>query len=170
MSRPCDVTLASVAERMFEGLAFMISMPQADGDPPSIPSPVSVRVAFDGPLSGTLVLTAAEDMLPALARNMLGLDGTSQPSLEDQMDALKELVNVICGNLLPALTGTEAVFDVHSPELLGPDAAPCPGGGPPLAARASLTLDEGQAELALYVPEGPEDPKRNPNVETLNPK
>jgi hypothetical protein len=151
MTRPFDETLASVAERMFEGLAFMLPMPEADADGTPVPSPIAVRVAFDGPFAGTLVLVASEAMLPALARNMLGFDEGAEPPREKQMDALKELINVICGNLLPAIAGPAAVFDVRAPEVIGPDAALGPDGGPPLAATVRLTLDEGKAELSLYM-------------------
>ena len=54
-----------------------------------------------------------------LTENMLGLDeGEAEISSDDQADALKETINVICGNLLPAIAGKDAVFDIQPPEIL----------------------------------------------------
>jgi hypothetical protein len=87
------------------------------------------------------VLTVDEAMMPALAANMLGVDEPPPPPA-DQRDALGELANVLCGNLLPEIAGTEHVF------LL---AAPAPGDerGTPTAA-VTVPLDLGTARASLF--------------------
>ena len=148
MNNWLDDTLARVAERMFASMASMIPLPKELAWRTKIASPVSVSVGFDGPLSGTLVLTVPAEMLPALARNLLELD--DDPTLEKQLDALKELGHVICGNLLPLLAGPMAVFRVHAPKLLDEGSAPGAVGAPAFTARTRIVLDEGEAELTLY--------------------
>jgi CheY-specific phosphatase CheX len=114
------------------------------------PGPLPMRaaaIAFDGPFSGELVVRASAELLPHLAANMLGLDEPSAASADQQEDALKELANVICGNLLPALAGREPVFRVGVPRTLTAD-EPAPGQQP---AAARLFLDVGRVELALSV-------------------
>jgi len=149
MTPPPDETLLAVAERAMEDLAFLLPVP-ADSPPAVPPDAVTAAVAFEGPICGTLVLRVSPEMLPALAANMLGLDPGAPPSADQQQDALKELANVVCGNLLPALAGAEPVFNVRAPVLAvpGADAAPPPGAAP--AAVARLALDVGTAEVLLY--------------------
>ncbi len=134
-------TIMQVVERTCEMLAFMFPM-LPDDDPPADEATAAVRVDFSGPVSGYLLVTAPRRMLPALASNMLGLE----PDEIDEcagVDALKELGNVICGNLLPALAGPEPVFRMSPPR---PCDAPAPPDG---AAPVRAWLDEGWVEVAV---------------------
>ncbi|MGV3709532.1 MAG: chemotaxis protein CheX [Gemmatimonas sp.] len=74
---------------------------------------VAVSVSFNGPLSGRLVVRASSEILPGIAENMLGADGDYPFAV--QRDALGEIANVICGNLLPRIGGAEAVFVLSAP-------------------------------------------------------
>jgi hypothetical protein len=95
------------------------------------------------------MLRVSENLLAPLANNMLGLEcDQDSPTYAQQIDALKEMLNVACGNLLPELAGTQAVFNLSAPQFQeesGPElpAATC--------AQAQLALDEGQAELTLWL-------------------
>lgn len=89
-------------------------------------------------------------MLPVIAANMLGEE---EPVAEELMaDALGEIANVICGNALPAIAGKKEVFRLQPP-------APLAGGAEITApaAKAALALDEGFAEVFLYLDEGGDD-------------
>ena len=55
------------------------------------------------------------EMCPELAANVLGLDEDDEKVEEKARDALKELLNVSCGNILTELAGTEPVFDLSVP-------------------------------------------------------
>uniref|UniRef100_A0A7C4MR39 Chemotaxis phosphatase CheX-like domain-containing protein n=1 Tax=Desulfatirhabdium butyrativorans TaxID=340467 RepID=A0A7C4MR39_9BACT len=110
-----NATLMEVASEMLESLAFMFSTPDTtDFDPPESDAFRIVTVEFDGPFSGALVLMAAEETLPELTASMLGVEET-EISSEQKEDALKETLNVVCGNLLPRIAGKEAVFDIARP-------------------------------------------------------
>ena len=91
--------------------------------------------------------------MPELAANMLGLDDDESPSEEQQKDALRESLNVICGNLLPRVGGKEAVFDIQAPEILDVEATRGLLGefkaDPPGCAAALLSLDEGECQLYM---------------------
>ena len=154
MSSPLDETLAAVAEGAFGDLAFMFSMPEcADGGLAATPN-AAASVRFTGPFSGELVLSVSPDALQALAPNMLGLDDETSATAEQQQDALKELTNVVCGNLLPAIGGPAAVFEVSAPALA--DASTARASGPRTPdAFARLTLDTGGAALSLFIEGGP---------------
>jgi hypothetical protein len=150
-----DQALQDVAEETFETLAFMLVMPD---DEPMEPDPAMTAccVEFSGPFGGTLYVRVSSAMLPALAANMLGMEFDSGvPSPEQQRDALRELLNVVCGNLLPAIAGTEPLFNVGAPELLDEPDLPATRHDREPAGRARMELDSGSAELVLFMDRDP---------------
>jgi chemotaxis protein CheY-P-specific phosphatase CheC len=151
MNTRCEATLARVAEKILAELAFMFSMPDDEAVRHVSSALVASSVDFVGPFSGTLALAMSANMLPAMASNMLGLDdGDGSPTPDQQRDALKELANVVCGNLLPAMAGTEAMFKIEAPQIVEAKAIEGTDQARPVA-RTRLTLDEGRAELALFI-------------------
>ncbi len=152
MHKTLEQHLTEVAEAMFESLAFLIQMPEEFCQEELSPA-IAATVTFSGPFCGAVMVAASDGMLEELAANMLGLEGDA-PTDEQQTDAFKELLNVVCGNLLPAIAGSEAVFHVDAPRLLGTCDIPEALDELPLSARTSLLLDAGRAELALYIEAG----------------
>jgi len=143
--------LSRVATDVFEELAMMLLV--SEDEPRETPSPslVVAGISFEGPFSGRLVASVPESMLPALASNMLGLeDGTDAPP-DKQQDALKELVNVVCGNLLPAVAGSKAIFNVNAPEFLADGVRGTPDEKSVPATAARVRLQEGSVELKLFI-------------------
>jgi hypothetical protein len=143
--------------RTFEEMAFAIpidgpsssplplgaaSRPAGQGrDEGSLPT-AAAQVTFAGPFTGKVVLAVEEAMLPGLAANMLGVD--EAPTAAEQSDALGELTNVLCGNLLPMIAGSQHVFLLDAPTpALEVDS------GPPLG-RIELALDSGTVLVSLY--------------------
>ena len=149
MNNPQSETLNRVAEDMFESLAFLLGMPDEEEPVLDPNEAITARIDFNGPCQGSLFLGVSEEMLPELATNMLGMMEET-PSSEEQLDAFKELLNVICGNILPTLAGTEAVFNVSPAELLECSEIPSEYESYTLEAATTLTLDTGVAQLALF--------------------
>ena len=150
MSHSLDKLLLRVAEGIFEGLAFMLTM--LEDEATDLPSGAAVAaVDFEGPFQGRLLISLADQMLPELATNMLGLEEQASPTLLQQHDALKELANVVCGNLLPEIAGSEAEFNVSAPFLASNDFPGLPPSDQRLAAKARLILDSGEVNLALFL-------------------
>jgi CheY-specific phosphatase CheX len=147
-------TLYRVAESVLEQLAFIFSFPEEDRAPLDGPDALGARVAFAGPFSGSLHLRIGRDIGPELAGNMLGVDA-EETTPEQRDDAVRELINVVCGNLLPAIAGKRAVFNVEPPVILGP--AESEPDDPPLA-EARLSLEEGECDIRLRV-SGPLPPE-----------
>ncbi len=158
MNNRLDETLARVAEAVFESLAFVLPAFEDEGHceepaPPEAADRTAASISFTGPFEGTLALSASNELLPTIAANMLGLDFDEVPSQDVQRDAFKELLNVTCGNLLPALAGEQAVFDVGAAELLVDGALPATVAGRPPIAAARLHLEGGWVELVLFAPQ-----------------
>ena len=141
--------LQTASTSTFESLALLLPEPRPSAEQLAAPLAHGVRVAFAGPLVGALAVRVSDDVARALAANMLGVDAVRGADAERVVrDALGEVANVICGNLLPELAGRVAVFQLGAPEPIA--AAPAAGDVPPAAA-VTLGIDAGRAEVALHV-------------------
>lgn len=70
---------------------------------------------FKGVMSGTLAVLCTREFMENIWRNLLGLDYDSEVSDESCEDALKELINVFCGNFLTEAYGDDIVFELVYP-------------------------------------------------------
>ena len=151
MSNRFDDALSQVAEETMMSLAFLFLLNDEETADVGDVEKVVASVDFSGPFAGALFVSAPTALLPELAANMLGFEEEAgEPGPEVQNDALKELLNVICGNLLPEIAGAEAVFKVHAPQV-------CGGGIPDVyldqtaAGKVTLPIESGVVELVLFV-------------------
>lgn len=146
--------LRRVAAQIFEELAFLLPC-SPEGKNWTSAGRLAMRVRFVGPFRGTLVLRVEEALVPAIAGNML-VDGAENLLPQQQRDAVGELANVICGNILPRLAGPDAEFRLEAPEPADGEAPP----GHRLVAATSLAVSdgsiEGAAEVRLYLGAGEE--------------
>jgi chemotaxis protein CheY-P-specific phosphatase CheC len=140
-------TLADETIETLEKLAFIFAESEDDLDQFSDAERITVSADFTGPWPGTLVMEFGVEGLAELSANMLGLDEDETISEEEQRDALKEALNIICGNVLPAIAGSEAVFNISSPQVSEGAYA---GDTAAATAVARLTLDEGFIVLYLF--------------------
>lgn len=144
------VELLRATASTFEDLCFMflVSEPEEDSAP-SGPRAMA-QVLFRGPLDGRLTVQVDGAVLRSIAINMLGDE--EAPSPAQQHDALGELANVICGHLLPRVTSPLEVFQMGAPQVQKLRASAPDAGGPPAAA-VQVLLDEGPAEVRLFLDE-----------------
>lgn len=110
--------LARVTLEVLERYAFIISDPPSeDMGPDDFPSPLwMVLIGYRGPTRGAIGLAAP----PALARQIAAnLYGTERDEVSDEQaqDALKEFLNITCGDYLHEIEGNEPIFDLTSPAL-----------------------------------------------------
>lgn len=140
--------LYRVAEETLENLAFLFAFGDGDDCGEGADQMAALKVLFSGRFSGELLMRLSRGVLPELAANMLGLE-EEDISPSDQLDAASEALNIICGNLLPAIAGKQAVFNIGSPEILpGPVHDEDLDDGR-VSARASLPLENGRCDLFL---------------------
>lgn len=154
MTEQIREALSQVAVDTFEKLAFIFAFPE-DGEPgQQMEDMVSAGVVFSGPFSGQVTIRISGAVLPELAANMLGMDDEADVTLDQQYDALKETLNVVCGNLLPVIAGQEPIFHMEMPRILPKDEMPATEA----LSRVQLTFDEGECEISIHVdgviPEG----------------
>jgi hypothetical protein len=146
-----QTSLFKAGLRVFEDLGFMLPNEDLNPEQAGAEFEAGVSIDFYGPQNGTLILQIHGGILPILAANMLGED--EPPPFPQQQDALKELANVICGNLLPLISGTEAVFDLGEPRIREAPFEMDPK-QPEAAAQKAIGLENGNAILWLFLKEG----------------
>jgi len=155
MRAKLEEIMSQVTIDTLEKLAFMFAFPDEGEEGEPRDSMIAGSVSFTGPFSGTLVMAISNEVLQELAANMLGLDDGEETTEDHRSDALKETMNVICGNLLPAIAGDGVIFDIGVPGVLPADQEMKKGAGIPDAlessAKVNLDLDEGQCVLFLFL-------------------
>ncbi len=148
--------LTRIVTQVFEDLAFMFVDP-AEG-PPDLAGGqwLEVRMPFEGPGSGRLALAAPVGLCREAAGNILGLDPEATGACDRASDALKELLNVICGHVVCELFGTEPIIHLGIPAI-----APLEGDALRRCVedpdRVGLCVDDRHLMLALEL-----DPDRPP--------
>ena len=111
-----NTTIDEVFLDVVEKLAFMFGDPCDVSELPSdggIWSRASIR--FHGGVSGVVSLSVPDDLCLEIAENILGMDMDEvEDELELGRDSLKEMLNVICGHVVPVLQGegTDVWLDV----------------------------------------------------------
>lgn len=110
--------IGEVFERVLEEYAFMFCGVAEKKDlPPCRGGALRAVIYFTGRLSGHLALAVPQALCPAIAANVLGLEPDDRLAAERAEDSLKELANVTCGQVLTAVAGTDAVFEMAVPEV-----------------------------------------------------
>lgn len=118
MNSEWKAALSRAVRDVFENLCFMLPTPTNGSIPPDPGSlsRVILAVDFSGAGRGSLHLTLPDSMIASVASSMLGEDGPLE--LSEQYDAVCELANIVCGNVLPLIAGERAVFDLASPRVI----------------------------------------------------
>lgn len=148
MENQIENSLFRVSTEVLEKLAFMFSFPEEDPEEIAPETQVVASVDFSGPVNGRLVLGVSTNILPELSSNMLGID--DEPTAEEQFDALKELLNVICGNLLPVIAGKKIVFNVEAPVVHQQGDMGIPE-NMPKAASVRLDIEDEPCDISLFM-------------------
>ena len=110
--------LESTFSRVTEGFAFMFVRPPREGEAfPRGDAPfVQASAGFSGKFKGALSLIAPEALMLALGVNSLGDEDPDQPAIEDPADALKELMNIICGEVALVIHGENTPYTLLVPQ------------------------------------------------------
>jgi hypothetical protein len=151
MNTVIDRILGEVTAATLEKLAFLFASPLDELPAAAAADLYAARVEFTGPLQGAMELRMSRPAVDELAANMLGVDEGSALSPEERRDAFKELLNVICGNVLPVIAGEAAEFNLKTPCLIAEAAAPETPGPGQAGALSRLMLENGICIVALRV-------------------
>ena len=115
--------LGEVTVEILERFAFMLGDPTETGSTPALPAIAWVAtMKFTGPRCGTLGLATTAAFARQMAANLFGRE-PGEVSDDEAADALKEFLNVACGDYLHELEGNEPIYDLSSPTVAPADRA-----------------------------------------------
>jgi len=109
---------AGILAATLENMAFIFTEELLEEDVLAEPGKcLVVEMRFRGPHRGRVNLAVQYPLSEELARNMLGID--EEEELKEAMahDALKEILNMACGQFLTTRFGSKPVFDLTIPEV-----------------------------------------------------
>jgi chemotaxis protein CheY-P-specific phosphatase CheC len=103
---------------VLEQLAFMFcdELDKADVQPADDDF-LQATMVFSGHHGGAVDIIVPRQLTPALVCNILGMDEGDIIETDIAEDALKELLNTLCGRMLPALFTDVETFDLHPPSI-----------------------------------------------------
>ncbi|MBU8871151.1 MAG: chemotaxis protein CheX [Gemmatimonadales bacterium] len=111
-------TAGSTFLNVVEQLTFMFgeSVPKSELEVDGVEFTLA-QMRFNGDLPGVLSIGVPSEITAEIAANILGLEAEDIESKEMKLDALGEVLNVVCGHVIMALVGTGANFKLDSPEV-----------------------------------------------------
>ncbi len=131
-------TLATIFSDVLADLAFMFTDEQhtdADPDDPWL----ETVIGYQGPVAGELRFRCTRAFTRLLACNLLGADPSELTGDAQADDAAKEFMNIVCGQLVTALHGTDDVYNLTIPTI------------EQLPETPDLSLDDGDTASTLSV-------------------
>jgi CheY-specific phosphatase CheX len=148
MNNTWKTALLQAAVLTFEELCFLFPETALTEEQQHAPADAAVCVRFQGPFHGALQVRLCGQVLPLVAANMLGEGDTPTPS--QQLDALGEIANIICGNLLPHIARAHEVFQLDAPQVVDADDTPA-SLSMACVTNVQLGLEQGRVDLGLWV-------------------
>lgn len=118
-----SASLQAAASSVLESTAFTLIEPLHDMENSEDKSSceTGALLRFTGPFSGTLVAMTSEKLAGMIAADMVGLEDEFSGRV-DRYDAMKEILNIICGEFLPCIFHGQDDYSVESPkDLAQPD-------------------------------------------------
>ena len=150
--------LLEVLTEIFEEFAFVFLEEESDDGAPPDDDALLAEIGFSSSRrSGKLILAASRSLCSEVAENVLGEEDQENLPWNASRNALQELVNIACGNILARLYGTKENFELSVPSCLeisaeqwrrrlgGEGAIFLSAEGEPIGAR--LTLDKGKRNI-----------------------
>lgn len=131
--------LATLVTDVLGDLAFMVT----DDQPPEMPPGtvwMQAEVRYYGQAAGTLRCWCTRSFATQLAANLLGIEPGEGQALAAAEDALREYMNVLCGQLVTAWHGTASVFNLSIPSVCECEQAP-QASDPSADASCRLSID-----------------------------
>lgn len=104
-------------------------------------------VTFEGAATGGLVISPSQDLLEALAANMLGSD---EVTTDEKEGALCEMANIICGNTVPLFSKNKQICSILPPRILEEKENTDQVFKDMEKEFLRIYLDEGVADITLY--------------------
>ncbi len=120
-----EQAILDVASHVFETSAFLSVYPLEEGT--ELPPPdFCATMTFKGAADGRVSMRIAGEVLDTIVDNVLEMDSDPEEQMKRRNDVLKEMLNMLCGNLLTSHFGSNPVFNLSPPEVIESAEMPAP--------------------------------------------
>lgn len=156
MTRTIADQIRDITYETFEITCYMFPLDEwelEDLEIEEIDDPMTegAMVHFDGASEGGLMIRPNEELLTAIASNMLGEDEASD---EQKAGALCEIANIICGNTVPIFAKDDKICYIRPPFIVEADYNPEKKFEGYEHESLRVFLDEGIADIDIYYSAG----------------
>lgn len=109
-------TLTGIFSEVLANLAFMFTEDE-DIETSSADIWLETAIGYVGPAEGALKFRCTREFSRLLAANLLGIDPDSDQAVQQSEDAVKEFMNIVCGQFVTAMHGSDHVFNLTIPAI-----------------------------------------------------
>jgi CheY-specific phosphatase CheX len=148
MKTKIKAILESSAIATFEDVCFMYQVPEFKNAQKKLKPQAAAEVKYTGDCSGRLVIETYGDLFTAIAGNILS---DNSPGLSKKKDALGEIANIICGNVVASLGRSKKGYRIGAPTSLAKDQLPKGKKTVKPFAEVCLNFNEGRADIKFFV-------------------
>lgn len=116
-------TLTAIFSEVLANLAFMFTDDeQTDAAPGEIW--LETTISYHGPVSGNLKFRCTQGFAVLLAANLLGIDPDDNVAARQCEDAVREFMNIVCGQFVTSMHGSDDVYNLSIPRTVQLSEAP----------------------------------------------
>ena len=148
MKKQIENVLRESTIKTFEDICFIYQVPELKDDQKNLVLEAAAEVKFRGIFTGKLMIETRGGLFSAIASNMLS---NEVPSIQQKKDALGEIANIICGNVVPSLGRSEPEYKIESPICLNTDDLLKENKQEKPLAEVTLNFNQGRADIKLFV-------------------
>ena len=148
MKKQIENVLRESTIKTFEDICFIYQVPELKDDQKNLVLEAAAEVKFRGIFTGKLMIETRGGLFLAIASNMLS---NEVPSIQQKKDALGEVANIICGNVVPSLGRSEPEYKIESPICLNTDDLLKEDKQEKPLAEVTLNFNQGRADIKLFV-------------------
>jgi CheY-specific phosphatase CheX len=149
MKTRIENVLKEATIKTFEDTCFMYLVPELKETQKDMVLEAAAEVKYKGDYTGKLIIETRGGLFTAIATNMLS---NEIPNSQQKKDALGEIANIICGNVVPSLgRKSGGGYKIESPRFLDKDALSKDEGKEKPLAEIVLNFKEGRADIKFFV-------------------
>ena len=135
--------------KTLEDLCFMYQEPELKDAQENLPLEAAAEVKYrSDDFTGKLVIETRGGLFSAIATNILSIDN---PSTKQKKDALGEMANIICGNVVPSLGEGGREYKIEAPRSLNKDDLLKEELREEPVAAITLNFNDGRVDIKLFV-------------------
>lgn len=150
MKTKIEKALEEATISTFEDICFMYPVPELKEIQKNLKLEAAAEVRYRGEFTGKLLIETRGGLFSAIAANILSNDS---PGSGQKKDALGEIGNIICGNIVPYLGLGGRGYKIESPKSLNKDELLKQKSQAKPLAKVTLNFNQGRVDVKFFVDE-----------------